>query len=141
MSTTALVQRVFCEIPDCTKHYKSRANMLHHVRTHHKSGDVHSPRGSFPPANPARVLFDNDYNSSTQGNSRGEVNSPKVLSIMSCQCGVCNIIFDSNQDAILHMNEIHKKNYFLPPSPASNPASVSTTAPASTPTPGPHSSQ
>ena len=77
MLTTALVQRVLCEIPDCTKHYKSRANMLHHVRTHHKSGDVHSPLGSFPPANPARVLFDDDDNSSTQGNSRGDVNSPK----------------------------------------------------------------
>ena len=36
MSTAA--QRVFCEVTDCTKHYKSRANMLQHVRTHHKSG-------------------------------------------------------------------------------------------------------
>ena len=140
MLTTALMTRVYCEVPDCTKHYKSRANMLHHVRTHHKPCEVQSPLGNFPSANPARILFDDDDNSSTQGNSNGEVNSPKVRSIVSFQCGNCDMPFDRNEDAINHMNQIHPKKT---PSPAllppSTPAPVLTAAPASTgPSPTPN---
>ena len=83
--TPALNAKFVCEIPNCDKDYKNRSSMLSQMRTKHKhSEEIQSPFGNFPPAN----------HESTQGNSRGEVNSPKVLSVMSFQCGVCNDHFD-----------------------------------------------
>ena len=106
--TSALIKRVTCEAPDCKKDYASRSNMLNHIKTHHKnSTKVQSPLGNFPSSNLSRLLFDDNDHASIQGNSRGEVNSPKVLSVVSYQCGACHINFDRNEDAILHMNDSH----------------------------------
>ena len=96
--------------------------MLTHMRTKHKDNvRVQSPLGNFPSSNLARILFDDDDNLSTQGNSKGQVNSPKVRSVMSFQCGACNKIFDKNEEAILHMKEIHPKEAAVIPSPAPSP--------------------
>ena len=99
------------------------------ARFHKAPEQVHSPLGYFPSSNPARVLFDDaDDNASTQGNSRGEINSPKVISVVNYQCGVCENQFNRNEDARNHMKEIHKKTA----SPASTPPAAAT--PTSTPT-------
>ena len=143
--TTALIERVICQIPDCTKNYKSRSNMLNHIRTHHKpSIEVQSPLGNFPSSNIPRVLFHEDDQASIQGNSRGEVNSPKVHSIVSYQCGACDIPFESNEDAMKHIEDIHTKKTgeasspsALTTTPSRSPTSATTTTPASSPTPNP----
>ena len=61
--TPAPNAKFVCEIPNCDKDYKNRSSMLSHMRTKHKpSGEIQSPFGNFPPANPARTLFnDNDH--------------------------------------------------------------------------------
>ena len=139
--TTALIQRVICDIPGCKKDYKNRNYMLNHIRNYHaKAGnEVQSPLGIFPSSNPARVLFDddNEEDASTQGNSRGEINSPKVISVTSFQCGVCNIPFDTNEEAIHHMKDVHKKNAIVtsPPSVVPSPATSPPPSPASSPAP------
>ena len=76
--TPAPNQRFFCEKPNCTKDYKNRSTMLNLMRTKHKvSEEVESPLGTFPSSNSVRVLFDDNNDPSTQGNSNGEVNSLK----------------------------------------------------------------
>ena len=127
--------RVFCEQQNCGKHYKTRANMLQHVRAHHKApAQIESPLGNFPSSTLARVLFDDNDTPSTQGNSRGQIKSPKVLNTVSFQCGVCDKSYETNDEAILHMNKVHKKSITTTPSslPVPNPTP---TPPNPTPTP------
>ena len=113
IQTPAIFQRFTCDKPGCEKHYKNKSSLLNHIRTNHK-GDVRltqSPLGNFPSS--ARVLFDDGENSSTQGNSRGQVTFPKMRSVMMFQCGVCDNHFNKNEEAIHHMKEVHN----FPPSP------------------------
>ena len=59
----------------------------------------------------ARTLFqqsDEDAQSSTQGNSDGEVNSPKVGSEGSYVCGVCKKMFKNSNEVDEHM-KLHDK--------------------------------
>ena len=140
--TTALVERVVCDITGCKKNYKNRNYMMNHIRNFHsKTGnEVQSPLGNFPSSIPARVLFDdnNDEDSSIQGNSRGEINSPKVISVTSFQCGACNIPFDKNEDAIIHMSDVHPKES-VTATPTSSPAQSAASTPAPTASPNPQS--
>ena len=102
--------RVYCDKPNCKKDYKSRSGLLNHNETAHKNElKIQSPLGIFPSSNSARVLFDDEDRPSTQGNSNGEINSPKVQSIVRFLCGVCDLNFSQNEEAKLHMSEVHKK--------------------------------
>ena len=112
MQTPAIILRFTCDKPGCEKHYKNKSSLLNHIKTNHRADvEVQSPLGNFPSS--ARVLFNDSENSSTQGNSRGQVNSPKVRSVMTYQCGVCDNNFNKNEEAIHHMKEVHPS----PPSP------------------------
>ena len=145
MSDTAIetpAPRVFCEQQNCGKHYKTRANMLQHVRVHQNApSQIESSLGNFPSSTLARVLFDDNDTPSTQGNSRGQINSPKVLSIVSFKCGVCDKSFETNDKAILHMKDVHKNsNRTTTPSssilnPTPTPTSPTPTPTNPTPTP------
>ena len=60
-----------------------------------------------PMATSARALFGGNNasdNNSTQGNSAGEVNSPKVVSAGSLLCGVCDEPFANNEEVTTYMN-------------------------------------
>ena len=108
--TPVPASRVYCEKPNCKKDYKSRSGLLNHNKTAHKNDlEIQSPLGNFPSSNLARILFDDEDRPSTQGNSDGEINSPKVQSIVRFLCGVCDMNFSQNQEAKLHMIEDHKK--------------------------------
>ena len=117
MQTPAIILRFTCDKPGCEKHYKNKSSLLNHIKTNHRADvEVQSPLGNFPSS--ARVLFNDSENLSTQGNSRGQVNSPKVRSVMTYQCGVCDNNFNKNEEAIHHMKEVH-------PSPPSAPGQQS----------------
>ena len=80
--------------------------MEHYRKKHTSVSEIQSPLGRFPSTtNPARVLFDDSVQTDknvqaddngqaeeprTQGNSKGQVNSPKVLSDGKYQCNHCN---------------------------------------------------
>ena len=82
--------RVSCEVIDCNKDYASKGTMMTHVKKHHKVADqIDPPLGSFPLAILARVLFTDETESSVQGNSAGQVTSPKVISAARFICGKC----------------------------------------------------
>ena len=73
---------VACPKTDCNKKYTARASMIAHMRKKHNgTGVVESPLGSFPPSSSAVTLqFDESDDHATQGNSHGQVISPKVIS-------------------------------------------------------------
>jgi uncharacterized C2H2 Zn-finger protein len=78
----------------------------HVKRWHQVAKEVLSPL-----ATTARTLFqpnDEDNQASTQGNSAGEVNSPKVVSEGRYQCGVCDDMFESKAEVDNHI-KIHDK--------------------------------
>ena len=102
--------------------------MKTHYNKTHKALEIQSPLGKFPASDPARILFDESGEPSTQGNSAGQVNSPKVISTVSFQCGYCELPFDTNDKAILHMKEDHTNK------------AASASAPAPSPNPNPTSS-
>ena len=58
-------------------------------------------------AETARALFQNDeeVQPSTQGNSAGAVNSPKVVSEGSFQCGLCEEEYTSTDNMMKHMTK------------------------------------
>ena len=77
-----------------------------HIRKHHKVVDqINSPLGSFPQATSARVLFGETNVASVQGNSDGQVNSPKVVSAASFDCGKCGKHFATQTEVDKHMEE------------------------------------
>ena len=128
--TPAPLQNFVCEKINCAKDYKNRSSMLNHMKSKHKvSEEVESPLGNFPSSNSARVLFDDSDQPSTQGNSRGEINYPKVLSITSYQCGACDKHFNTNEVAKSHMSEVHtNKSTPKIPDTSSNPELTATPA-------------
>ena len=72
--------KVVCESQDCGKEYASKGGMKNHNKKTHKAAEeIQSPLGKFPTSDSARVLF-KESEPSTQGNSLGQVNSPKVTS-------------------------------------------------------------
>ena len=76
------------------------------MRKHHK--EVQSPLGTFPPSSSAAVLqYGDTEDEATQGNSDGAVNSPKVASMATYVCAVCDIHFEIKEDLPKHMDETH----------------------------------
>ena len=99
-------RQVPCQKTDCDKVYKARGTMLNHMRKHHK--EVESPFGTFPSSSSATVLqFGDNEDSATQGNSDGAINSPKVTSMATYICTVCDIHFEKKEDVTKHMGETH----------------------------------
>ena len=95
-----------CHVPDCQKQkvggYKTKKGLTDHVKKWHQvAKDVLSPM-----AVTARTLFqasDEESQATTQGNSAGEVNFPKVTSVGSYQCGVCEKTFTSKNEVSDHI--------------------------------------
>ena len=72
------------------------------------NNEIQSPLGSFPSINSGTVLqFDETEDDATQGNSNGEVNSPKVVSCATFVCAVCDINFKRKEEVNKHMDETH----------------------------------
>ena len=77
-----------------------------HIKKHHKVVDqINSPLGNFPQATSARVLFSNANMSSVQGNSDGQVSSPKVISAATFICGKCGKECATQEEIDKHMVE------------------------------------
>ena len=105
ISMTPLQAKVDCSIPKCNKTLKNQKNLNSHLEKVHK---VVTAISQSLLANSVRTLFtgDNSQLPSTQGNSFGQVNSPKVRSEASIQCGVCEKNFKTNEETKEHM-KIH----------------------------------
>ena len=73
--------KVVCESKNCGKEYASRGGIKNHLKKSHKAVEIQSPLGKFPASDPAGILFNDDGEPSTQGNSSGQVNSPKFSSV------------------------------------------------------------
>ena len=113
MPDTALetpAPKVVCKSKDCGKEYASRGGMMdHYKKKHNTGGEIQSPLGRFPPAtNPARVLFNDDP--ATQGNSHGDVNSPKVVSEATYVCDVCEVHAISKEVLTKHKQDEHSSD-------------------------------
>ena len=107
-------RQVACPKTDCTKTYKARGTMLAHMRKHHaepQASGIVSPLGIFPPSNSAIVLqFEDSDDSATQGNSNGQVNSPKVTSSATLVCGMCEMHFKTKEQITRHKIEKHESD-------------------------------
>ena len=111
--------KVVCKSKDCGKEYASKGGMMDHYKKKHNSvGDIQSPLGRFPSTtNPARVLFDDNVQADddgqaeeprTQGNSKGQVNSPKVVSHATYQCNDCTNEYSTKIQLDKHRNDNHE---------------------------------
>ena len=101
------VTAVNCNVPECKKQqlggYKTKNGLTNHMKRWHQAAkDVLSPM-----AETARALFQNDeeIQPSTQGNSAGAVNSPKVVSEGRFQCGLCEAECTSTSNMREHMTK------------------------------------
>ena len=107
-------RQVACQKTDCNKMYKARGTMLAHMRKHHtepQTSEIESPLGSFPPSNSATVLqFDESDEPATQGNSHGEVNSPKLVSSATYLCDMCETHFKTKEEITQHKIEDHESS-------------------------------
>ena len=100
-----------CHVPECQKQkvggYKTKKGLTDNVKKWHQvAKDVLSPV-----AVTARTLFqsnDEDIQARTQGNRAGDVNSPRVTSVGSYQCGACEKTFISRGEVDNHM-KLHDK--------------------------------
>ena len=83
--------------------------MLTHMRQKHQDvAEIESPLGSFPSSTSATTLqFDESDRPATQGNSRGQINSPKVRTEATFVCDHCEMHFPTNDDARKHIAEAH----------------------------------
>ena len=93
--------------------------MKNHYNKSHKAVEIQSPLGKFPAADPARTLFNEEDGPSTQGNSDGQVNSPKVLSEGQYICGTCDNQFESRSKVQDHMSKEHENQSDTVPAPPS----------------------
>ena len=102
---------VDCSIPDCRKQkvggYKTKKGLTDHMQRWHQAAvDVLSPMAAT-----ARTLFNNvdrEIQPSTQGNSAGQVNSPKVVSEGRFQCGACPQEEKTTESMTIHMKTHYK---------------------------------
>ena len=102
---------VDCSIPDCQKQkvggYKTKKGLTDHMqRWHQAAADVLSPMAAT-----TRTLFhsgDKDPERATQGNSAGQVNSPKVITEGMFQCGACEHEDTTNENMTMHMKTHYK---------------------------------
>ena len=92
--------RMACEITNCDKSYVNKGSFKNHMRSHHQPGElIASPLGNFPPV----ALFTETPGPAVQGNSKGQVNSPLVLSEAKFVCQVCDADFDNKDDLNEHI--------------------------------------
>ena len=124
--------KVVCESQDCGKEYASKGGMKNHYKKTHKAAEeIQSPLGKFPTSDSARVLF-KESEPSTQGNSLGQVNSPKVTSDGQYICNVCDNYFESKKNIDEHKNKEHDNPSSIAPA---NPKAAGTTTTATPPSP------
>ena len=109
MTPEAPAPKILCD-KLCGKVYKSRTRMLTHVKAVHK--DTSSERTSLD--SPVRLaLFqiregeDADANQSTQGNSHGQINSPKVVSEGRFVCSTCDKNYPKKDEVLKHIADDH----------------------------------
>ena len=103
--------KVVCESDNCNKEYASKGGMKNHFKKSHKTvEEIHSPVGRFPASNPVRALFTDEAQPSTQGNSAGQVNSPKVTSEGRFLYDICEKHFGAKEDLTIHKEEIYRKD-------------------------------
>ena len=103
------VQKACPEYPKCKKTYTTKGGLTRHVQTVHK---VLLDNFLSPIASTARVLFathSTTEDDSTQGNSHGQVTSPKLVSVGRYMCGDCDNVFVSNAKAVEHKRIEHDK--------------------------------
>ena len=108
-STETPVQKSCPEYPKCKKTYTTKGGLTRHVQSVHK---VIVDNIFLPMAATARVLFESHSTTeetSTQGNSHGQVNSPKVVSRGSYICGDCDKVFESHGEVLKHKKNEHDK--------------------------------
>ena len=110
--------KVVCESQNCGKEYASRGGMKNHFKKSHKAPEIQSPLGKFPASDPARILFNDEGEPSTQGNSVGQVNSQKVSSGGQYICGICDDYFESKSNVDDHKNNEHGPTTAQAPSSA-----------------------
>ena len=109
-STQTPAHTVDCSIPDCKKQkaggYKTKKGLTDHMQRWHQAAvDMLSPM-----ATTARTLFLNKENEpSTQGNSGGDVNSPKVVSEGRYQCNKCPEEYLNKNNLDKHIMNEHNK--------------------------------
>ena len=109
MTPEAPAQKILCDKFDvCGKVYKSRARMLTHMKAVHK--DTLDNRTSLD--SPIRLaLFQlqegEEAEARTQGDSNGQINSPKVVSKGTFLCSVCDEEFAQNEEALKHIADNH----------------------------------
>ena len=110
MTPEAPVPKILCEkFAECGKVYKSRTRMLTHMKAIHK--DTPNKRTALD--SPLRLaLFqireDGDEGSdATQGDSNGEINSPKVISEGRFVCSACDQSYPNKEDTLKHIADSH----------------------------------
>ena len=89
-----------CNVPKCNKTLKNKKNQTSHME---KVQRVVTAISESPITDTVRKLFMADNEPSTQGDSTGAVNSPKVRSEGSYQCGVCGTGNKTNDGIKEHM--------------------------------------
>ena len=91
-----------CPADNCGKKLKTKQTLSKHVDKFHKVSQLDYPArlALF------RIREDGD-NSSTQGNSRGEVNSPKVVSLSIYACSTCDKDYVKKEEVIKHIADAH----------------------------------
>ena len=101
-----------CESKNCDKEYASKGGMKNHFKKSHKAvEEIQSPLGRFPSvSNSARVLFNDEELPSTQGNSAGQVNSPKIVSEARFLCDECETVSATKVELTNHKKEVHEKS-------------------------------
>ena len=109
--------KVVCESENCGEKYASNGGMKNHYNKSHKTVEIQSPLGKFPAADPARTFFDEEDEPSTQGNSAGQFNSPKVSSAGQYICGLCDNNFDSKSKVDDHKSKEHEHQPVTAPTP------------------------
>ena len=109
---TSVQNRLNCGEKDCKKNFKTQGTMMQHKDKFHK---IVNALSQSPLANSVRILFNGESEEdisqpSTQGDSNGTVNSPKVVTEGRFLCDECQ--FDSGMKVELekHKSEQHDKS-------------------------------
>ena len=103
--------KVDCSAPECKKTFVTQRNMEKHKEKFHK---IVSALSQSPLATTVRTLFSGDGVDgvslpSTQGDSSGRVNSPKVVTEGTFQCNECSEEFRMKVELLRHITIKHNK--------------------------------
>ena len=93
-------EKAVCNIPKCNKTLKNKKNLTSHMEKVHR---VVTAISESPLATTVRTLFTSDAQQSTQGDSSGAVNSPKVRSEGRYLCGECDKGYKTQLEAKEHV--------------------------------------